>query len=446
MRLEADDDARAVALGGHLVARGGEHRVDLGRVVGVVIVDAHAVEVAALDLAAELEAAAHAGKVGEPLPQLLRVGAGKHASEQRGRGVEHHVAARDTELIAHRGGVFGHVQLHSRRDVGAFHRFLGDHGAGGDVGVGRDGLRGAVAKHVHAPGGGALTALGCVRVVQADHEVTAGLDAVGEVVEDLEVRLVGFEEVEVVGLDVGNHRDVRLVAKQRRVRLVRLGHEHVAGSVMGVRAGAVELTANGEGGVHPGRLQRHHRHGRGGGLAVRPGEEHLGVALHELAKQVGAADHRDSLLCGAHQLRVVLGDRGEAGHHDGRELSGKLEVFARVADGHLRALQAQRADRARLLHVRTGDHGAAVEQDVGHAGHAGAADADEVDAGEVDWGLGRVGSARGSRRRHWGSPSNRVSRRGYWCALRAAALVMRRASSSATLPAPEVSRALRISW
>ena len=52
--------------------------------------------------------------------------------------------------------------------------------------------------------------------------------------------------VEVIGFDIGHDGDVRVVLQQRAVALVGLGHEDVAGAVVGVGARLVELTADRE--------------------------------------------------------------------------------------------------------------------------------------------------------------------------------------------------------
>ncbi len=52
------------------------------------------------------------------------------------------------------------------------------------------------------------------RVVGADHQRAAGRQPLDEVVEHRAVRLGAAEEVEMVGLDVGHHRDVRGVFEQ----------------------------------------------------------------------------------------------------------------------------------------------------------------------------------------------------------------------------------------
>ena len=84
----------------------------------------------------------------------------------------------------------------------------------------------------------------------------------GKPVEDLDVRLARAEMVEVIGLDIGHDDDVGPVLEQRTIALVGLGYEHLAGAVVRVGAGLVELPAHRERRVEPTMLERHHRHRR----------------------------------------------------------------------------------------------------------------------------------------------------------------------------------------
>ena len=68
-------------------------RVDLGGVVGVVVVDEHAT-----GLALELEAAAHSAERREPVEQFLQRCPEFQPGEQRGDGVARHVLARHGDL------------------------------------------------------------------------------------------------------------------------------------------------------------------------------------------------------------------------------------------------------------------------------------------------------------------------------------------------------------
>ena len=135
------------------------------------------------------------------------------------------------------------------------------------------------------------------------------------------------------------------------------------------------------------------------------GEEHLAAARHQFGEQFGAADDRDAVVSGGGEFGVVLRNRGEGGHHDRGRLSGQGEVAGVVADGDVGAGLCEDAHGPGVLGVGAGDDTTPVDEDAGDAGHAGSADADEVDAGQVDsWGghwkfsLGEAGAAMRSAR------------------------------------------------
>ena len=116
---------------------------------------------------------------------------------------------------------------------------------------------------------------------------------------------------------------------------------------------------------------------------MRTRQQESPAILQQQRQNVRAAEHRNPCLAGADELRVILRNRGEGGDDHCRQLPQQAQVFLRVSDLNLCAGRAQRHDAARLLHVRPADLVAAVQQDAGDTGHAGAADAHHVHAGEV---------------------------------------------------------------
>ena len=196
----------------------------------------------------------------------------------------------------------------------------------------------------------------------------------------------------MVRLDIGNDGDFRRVAQQRGVGLVGLGDEGLAGALVGVRARAVELAADGKGRVEARGLQRGDGHGGRGGLAMGAGEEHLVVAHHELGEEVGAADDGDAVFTRTGELRVVLRDGRERGDDDGGQRACEGEVLRGMADRDMCTDGAQDLHGRGVLHVGAGDDAAALDENAGEAGHAGAADAHHVDTGEIRTERSRGGS------------------------------------------------------
>ena len=224
---------------------------------------------------------------------------------------------------------------------------------------------------------------GRTRIVQARDQEAARHDAVGELLEDLPVGRFRLEVIQVVGLDVRDHRDLGRVGQEGAVGLVGLGHENLACAVVGIRARTVQLAADGERGILPRGLQRRHGHRRRRGLAVRTRQQESTTILQQQRQDVGAAEHRNACLAGADEFRIILRNRGEGGDDHRRRLPQQAQILLCMPDLDLRAGRAQRHDAARLLHVRPADLVAAVQQDAGDTGHAGTADAHHVHAGEV---------------------------------------------------------------
>ena len=154
---------------------------------------------------------------------------------------------------------------------------------------------------------------GRTRIVQAGDQEATRHDAVGELLEDLPVGRFRLEVIQVVGLDVRDHRDLGRVGQEGAIGLVGLGHENLTGAVVGVRARAVQLAADGERGILPRGLQRRHGHRRRRGLAVCTRQQESTAILQQQRQNVGAAEHRNACLAGADELRVILRNRGEGG-------------------------------------------------------------------------------------------------------------------------------------
>lgn len=115
----------------------------------------------------------------------------------------------------------------------------------------------------------------------------------------MEVGFLAVEEVEVIRLDSREHRDVRAIAQQRGIGFIGLGDKSFPGATVGIGSRAIELAADGKGGIETRVLHRAHGHRRGGGFAVGASQQHLLVAFHQRGEQIGAANHRDIvILCG----------------------------------------------------------------------------------------------------------------------------------------------------
>ena len=99
------------------------------------------------------------------------------------------------------------------------------------------------------------------------------------------------------------------------------------------------------------------------------------VALHQLAQEVRALHGRDAQAGALHALGVVLGDGGGVDHQ-----IRAVDVLGLLAHHALNALLPQRSQQVAVGAVGAGDGVALFQQHFGKARHAGAADADHVDA------------------------------------------------------------------
>ena len=255
------------------------------------------------------------------------------------------------------------------------------HLGGATVGVRREAERAQCA--IHFGGEGASWLLvdaddGETKERQAVEEIDEGTTKVGEVL------AIGFE---MVAVDVGDHRQGRMQVQERGIALVGLG-DHVRAAAEGgathaalagcVGGSAEQPAADDVGGVETRFGKEGSDHARGGGLAVGAGDGNADSVPHQLAEHLRPRDHGDATRAGTFDFGVVGGD-GARGHDDiGRPAD--IEGGGRVADAGGGAERRQMSGRGGRHEIGTGHLMAFPEQHLGDAGHAGAADADEVDA------------------------------------------------------------------
>jgi hypothetical protein len=196
---------------------------------------------------------------------------------------------------------------------------------------------------------------------------------VGEVHEGLAQRRLGAEVVHVLAVDVGDHRGHGEQVAERPVGLVGLGHQHVAMAEPRVGPQRARLAADDHRGIQPRLGEDGGEHRRGAGLAVRAGHRHAVLDPHQLAQHLGAGDHRDVAAAGGQHLGVVRPD-GAGDHHHVRigDVFGGVPLHQAAAEG------GQPAGDVALLEVGARHLVAEIQQHLGDAGHAYAADADEM--------------------------------------------------------------------
>ncbi len=369
---------------GHRAGRA-QHRGDLHRMVPVVVDHPHAAHHAGggeapLDPAKALQAGAD-GLVGDA--QLASDGDGGQGVQHivpPGHGHAHVIQAHDIPA----DGRDHHVEAGA---VGAHLQVDGPH-LGLWVGpVGDD----AAVLH---PGGHGLH----FGMVEAHHGAAVEGDALDEFLEGPFDGLEVAPVVQMLGIDVGDHRHGGLQIEEGAVALVGLDHHPFALAGLGVGAIGVDHPAVHHRGIDtPGVQQRRHQRG-GGGLAVGAGDGDRVFQPHQLGQHLGALDQRDAPLLGGHQLGIVRLDGGRIDHR-----GGALDVGAVLADEDPGPQLLQPLGVGRGLGVGALHHIAQGQHDLGISAHAGAADAGEVDRTDVE-GNGRT------RTGHLGSIAQRRAR------------------------------------
>ena len=321
MRLEGEHEAPAR----EGAARGRERRRHLDRVVAVVVDQREAAgAVRAGMLAVALEAAADAVELGQALDHR-RVGQLELGGDgDRRQRVQH---------VVHAG------QVQRDREVGHAHAVAALHGEAHRAGVGDD-VDGAHMR-VGAEAVGDERARdhrqdrAHVGVVDAEDGGAVERHPVDEVDEGLlQLREVVAVGVHVVGVDVGDDRHHRQQVQERRVGLVGLDDDVVAGAEPRVGAGGVEPAADDEGRVEAG-LGEHAGDERGRRrLAVRAGDGDALLQAHQLGQHHRARHDRDALGARGDHFGVVALHRGR---RDDRVGAGDVRGVVADRDAGCRA-------------------------------------------------------------------------------------------------------------
>ena len=355
--------------GDHLAGRGRpgglEDGGDLDRMVAVVVVDRDPVPFARAG-ETPLDPAEGADRLADDVDrgaELVRDG-------DRRCGVQRIVPARHRQReIVDVGGPAG-------RPLADQHGEFGDAAVHGDVQEADIGLR------VLAVGQNAPVLDPADQLVHGRMVVTHDGEAVERQVLDqrqkgLLDRIESPEMVEMLRIDIGDDGDVGRQLQKGAVALVGLDHHPVAGAEPRVGSVGVDDAPVDDGRVEPGGVeQRRHERGRRG-LAMRAGDRDALLEAHELGQHLGAADDRNSSRAGCGQLRIVAPDRARDDDDRRRAQIGRI-----VADEHFCAVLAQALDVGVVARVRALHGVPEVDEDLGDARHADAADADEVDGAD----------------------------------------------------------------
>src|SRR5207247_1137671 len=105
-------------------------------------------------------------------------------------------------------------------------------------------------------------------IVGADYSGPPGSEPVGEILEGLNQSFETAVVVEVIGLDVGNDDDLRVVVEKAAIELVRFGHDPVAFPQAAKQIVVDKLRTDVKGGIPSGAIEQVRDQGSGGALAV----------------------------------------------------------------------------------------------------------------------------------------------------------------------------------
>ena len=163
--------------------------------------------------------------------------------------------------------------------------------------------------------------------------------------------------------------------RKRAVALVGLGDQILRLAEARVGAHGVDASADDDGGIEAAGGEHRGHHRSGGGLAVHAGDGDAVLQAHQLGQHLGALDDRDVRAVRFGDLGIVRGNRGT-----GDDDFGAGDIFGAMAFEHGCAQAGQPLGDGGALQVGAGDLVAEIQQHLGDAAHADAADAYEMDA------------------------------------------------------------------
>ena len=214
-----------------------------------------------------------------------------------------------------------------------------------------------------------------VRVVDAQHRHAVEGQPLAEIDEGgfqaLEIMAVG---VHVIGVDIGDDRDHRRQIQERGIGFVGLGHQKITLAKPRIGAGGGELAADDVGRIHPRFAENAGDQAGGGGLAVGAGNGDAALQPHQFGQHQCARHDGDFLLARGDDFGIGF-LHGSRSHHR----IGVGDVFAGMVVMDARAQTCQPLRHRVVGQIGAGYCIAQVQQHLGDAAHADAADAHEVD-------------------------------------------------------------------
>src|SRR6185503_9409096 len=235
-------------------------------------------------------------------------------------------------------------------------------------------------------------------------------------------------DVEVIGFDVGDHRDGWREREERPIILVGFDHEQLVGTVTQIAVPLGDTSAGDSRRFEAGCGERRRRHHSGGGFPVRPRDTHHTTVGDGATQCLRPAGDGYSELSRAHELGVIL---GHGRRHD--QLASAVDVLRTVPRCDLDTKGPEILAPAGIG-VAAGNRDAAPRQKLGERAHPGAGDSDEMDRAWIvaidrRHGAGWQSASRQRRGRRWPMRSR------MWRAMSAAAVGLARSNDFARIAA-----------
>ena len=163
------------------------------------------------------------------------------------------------------------------------------------------------------------------RMVEAHHRETIEGQVFDKGAEGLLDGVEGLEMIEMLGVDIGDDRDVGRQLEEGAVAFVGLHHHPFACAQPRVGAIGVDDAAVDDGRIEAARVEQGCNERGRRRLAVGSGDGDALLEPHQFGEHFGAAHHRQAFFAGGGEFRVVALDRGRDHHHRGvAEVAGVM--------------------------------------------------------------------------------------------------------------------------
>ena len=212
-----------------------------------------------------------------------------------------------------------------------------------------------------------------LRMVRAQNGEAVERQVLDKGVEGFAQPVHGAVMVHVLGVDIGDDGAGRMQLGKGAVALVALDDHPVAFARLVVRAIGMDDPAIDDGRVNPRPVQQAGDQRGRRRLAMRARDADGVFQPRDLGEHVGAPHDGNARGAGSAHFRIVALDRGRDDHS-----SGACHVLWLVADEHLHAACAQALDIGTVGDVRALHLVAHRQHDIRNAGHADAANADNM--------------------------------------------------------------------